>query len=92
MVLFHVVLAVHLLPADLAAQRVVERHAAGRRRLPAAPAALALSAPAAAADPEAPAGGAAELPVAAEVARVAEALAAVVADVAALVQAPEMEG
>ena len=90
-VLLHVVLAVHLLPADLAALRVVERHPAGRR-LP-APAALALPAApaAAAAGYEAPAGGAAELPVAAEVARVAEALAAVFADVAALVQASEMD-
>ena len=83
-VLLHVVLAVHLLPADLPALPVVERHPAGRR-LP-RPAALALAAAHAAAPAsEAPAGGAAELPVAAEVARVAEALAAVFADVAALV-------
>ena len=90
-VLLHVVLAVHLLPADLPALPVVERHPAGRR-LP-RPAALALPAarPAAAPAGEAAAGGAAELPVAAEVARVAEALAAVFADVAALVQASEIK-
>ena len=82
MVLLHVVLAVHLLPADLPALAIVERHSAGRLCSP--PTALAL--PAA---PQAPPGRASELPVAAEVARVAEALAAVVADVVALVEAPE---
>ena len=89
-VLLHVVLPVHLLPADLPALPVVERHPAGRR-LP-RPAALALAAAHAAVPAsEAPAGGAAELPVAAEVARVAEALSAVFADVAALVQASEIK-
>ena len=89
MVPLHVVLAVHLLPADLPALPVVEGDLARRRRPAAAattalPATSALALPDAAfATPEAAAGGAAELPVASEVARVAEALAAVLAVVAA---------
>ena len=95
MVPLHVVLAVHLLPADLPALPVVEGDLARRRRPTAATSALpaaTLALPAAAsAAPEAAAGGAAELPVAGEVARVAEALAAVLAVVAALVQASEIK-
>ena len=81
----HVVLAIDLLPADLPALPVVERHPAGRRLPAAAPPTGPLALPSAAAAPEAAAGGAAKLPVAAEVARVAEALSAVFANVAALV-------